>query len=29
MFHPLWATLTTIGLGAVSWIIVAMLGGLW
>jgi hypothetical protein len=27
MFHPLWATLTTIGMGAVSWIIVAMLGG--
>jgi hypothetical protein len=27
MFQPLWATLTTIGVGAASWIIVAMFGG--
>ena len=27
MFHPLWATVTTIGVGAASWIVVAMFGG--
>jgi hypothetical protein len=27
MFQPLWATLTTIGVGVASWIIVAMFGG--
>lgn len=27
MFQPLWATLTTIGVGAASWVVVAMFGG--
>ena len=27
MFHPLWATMTTIGVGAASWMFVAILGG--
>jgi hypothetical protein len=27
MFQPLWATLTTTGVGAVTWIGVAMIGG--
>ena len=27
MFQPVWATLITIGVGAVSWIVVAMFGG--
>lgn len=27
MFRPLWATLTTFGMGAASWVIVAMFGG--
>ena len=27
MFQPAWATLTTIGVGAATWIVVAMFGG--
>jgi hypothetical protein len=27
MFQPLWATITTLGVGAGTWIVVAMLGG--
>jgi hypothetical protein len=27
MFQPLWATLTTLGVGAATWIVVAMAGG--
>lgn len=27
MFQPLWATLTTLGVGAATWIAVAVLGG--
>ncbi len=27
MFQPLWATMTTLGVGAATWIVVAMAGG--
>ena len=27
MFRPVWATLTTLGVGAASWIVVAVFGG--
>ena len=27
MFHPMWASLVTLGVGAATWIVVAMAGG--